>query len=462
MKKATISVFILCFCTIPSFTQIFISTNADMTVDGVVNMAIVEIDFHNNGTFNAGNGKVFFKETAASTNLILGGDSITIFNKITIDLQTQDLVLSNDIAANDSIVFTNGNCDLNGHDVNLGANGLLHGEDQNKSFVGSLGGHLIKTSNLNAPLAANPGNLGAVISTSANLGSTTIKRGHQVQTSGSGTSIRRYFDIMPTNNTGLNATLRFYYLDTELASIPEAEFKLWRQSAGTWEDMGFTTRHTTDNYVELISIDAFSRWTLTNDANALPVELIAFDVEQKGAHAALLSWSTVAEINNRGFEIQRATESFSSNGLEWFPIGFVEEEGTGNQLQHYDFLDQTPQPGLNYYRLRQIDFDGKSAFSVIKTLVFDWEEKHLLGDLYPNPYFAGADKVNLPMVTSEASHIQVQITDYSGKQLRQESYDLEAGKHLLSLNVNELTAGIYQIIFLINQERFIKRLVVQY
>ncbi len=91
----------------------------------------------------------------------------------------------------------------------------------------------------------------------------------------------------------------------------------------------------------------------------LPVELIDFKSIAKDEGIQLL-WQTASETNNEGFEIQ-----LSSDFETWQMIDFVEGQGTTSDKQQYTYLDKTPNDGVNYYRLKQIDLDGRFEFSDI-------------------------------------------------------------------------------------------------
>jgi hypothetical protein len=94
----------------------------------------------------------------------------------------------------------------------------------------------------------------------------------------------------------------------------------------------------------------------------LPVKIVSFTVKEDQNGAVLLSWVTATENNNKGFESQRSTDGYFFQELGW-------ENGHGNssQLQHYFFRDPNPVAGqINYYRLKQRDFDGKHEYSVIR------------------------------------------------------------------------------------------------
>lgn len=93
--------------------------------------------------------------------------------------------------------------------------------------------------------------------------------------------------------------------------------------------------------------------------NILPVELISFTVDSKD-NQNYLAWTTATEINNDFFSIER-----SNNGSKFAKIGKV--IGTGNSYStiDYRFVDESPESGSNYYRLKQVDYDGKYEYSDI-------------------------------------------------------------------------------------------------
>lgn len=113
--------------------------------------------------------------------------------------------------------------------------------------------------------------------------------------------------------------------------------------------------------------------------NSLPVELTTFEATINNTKEILLNWETLSEESNEGFYIQKSKE-----GDIWENIDFVEGHGTTLEKQVYTFLDENPFSGLNYYRLKQIDFDGQFEYSKIASVGF---QKTSTNDfvLYPNP-----------------------------------------------------------------------------
>ena len=120
--------------------------------------------------------------------------------------------------------------------------------------------------------------------------------------------------------------------------------------------------------------------------------------------ATRLDWQTATETDNKGFHIER-----SPDGLRWETLGFVAGQGNSSSAISYTFLDEQPIPGRNYYRLLQVDFDGKEAFSPIAQV----ELSSLPGKLtiYPNPIAAGTDCT----VTSTQEIWALRLLDVTGR-----------------------------------------------
>lgn len=95
---------------------------------------------------------------------------------------------------------------------------------------------------------------------------------------------------------------------------------------------------------------------------SLPVELTSFDIA-KAADAAILSWETASEKNNEKFIVER-----SADGIKYEQIGEVSGNGTTNETKSYKHIDSNPSLGVNYYRLKQVDFDGKYEYSPISSV----------------------------------------------------------------------------------------------
>nr|MBX2846022.1 T9SS type A sorting domain-containing protein [Saprospiraceae bacterium] len=99
----------------------------------------------------------------------------------------------------------------------------------------------------------------------------------------------------------------------------------------------------------------------------LPVELIRFDAEGDSNGNTLLNWTTASEENNDRFEIERSVD-----GVSFDTVGEVLGNGTTTETSHYVYTDYDASASGSqlFYRLRQVDFDGKSAYSDIELVNF--------------------------------------------------------------------------------------------
>jgi hypothetical protein len=106
-------------------------------------------------------------------------------------------------------------------------------------------------------------------------------------------------------------------------------------------------------------VTSFSPFTFGSEAVALPVELFRFEGEFVNNYNRII-WETASELNNDYFKVER-----SSDGFNFRSINQTKGSGISTELIAYEFLDTTFEPTINYYRLRQYDFDGREKLSDI-------------------------------------------------------------------------------------------------
>ena len=188
--------------------------------------------------------------------------------------------------------------------------------------------------------------------------------------------------------------------------------------------------------------------------SSLPVELIDFRVTALSDNSVGLDWQTASELNNLGFEIQR-----SNNSLDWETLGFVEGRGTSSEFTNYQFIDQFPNEGFNYYRLKQIDFDDGYEYSETKVVEFKNSNQDI--SVYPNPT---SDELHIDLGksfnTSNQNIIgQIQLFNSLGKLiLVTEALGTETYQ---TLQLKDYPKGFYSLVITINQEVYTKQIIVQ-
>jgi hypothetical protein len=172
----------------------------------------------------------------------------------------------------------------------------------------------------------------------------------------------------------------------------------------------------------------------------LPVSLINFSGYKSGTKNTL-RWTTANEQNSQGFEVQRA-----SDGVNYASIGFVNSAAAGGVSSSdlsYAFDDNNPgATKKQYYRLKQIDIDGRSKLSNIVMITGDKPKLLGIGGLFPNP---ASTVVNVLIDAPGRDNVTLVITDMSGKTVKQQSAGVETGSNTVPMDIAKLAAGSYLV-----------------
>lgn len=156
---------------------------------------------------------------------------------------------------------------------------------------------------------------------------------------------------------------------------------------------------------------------------AIPVELVSFKAKT-ASNTTVLTWLTASESNNQGFTIERSTD-----GTTYTAIGNVKGNGTTSAVQNYTFTDATPSNGVNYYRLRQADFNGKESLSKSVSVVFGKNTLAVRSTLVHN---------TLDVTANDATQTPLSIFNLSGQQVY--TGKVQGSQ---SIDVSALSAGMY-------------------
>lgn len=171
----------------------------------------------------------------------------------------------------------------------------------------------------------------------------------------------------------------------------------------------------------------------------VPVELTSFIGSLNGLDVQL-NWSTATELNNNGFEIQRKTDK------DFATVGFVKGNGTTTNSHNYTFVDKQLQPGAYYYRLKQIDFNGKFEFSSIVEVQVVQGMKFALLQNYPNPF---NPETAIKYAIPQDGKVTIKIYNITGKEVATlVDKDMQAGTYEVKWNGiditgNTVTSGVY-------------------
>jgi hypothetical protein len=419
---------------LPVISHAQLKNNGANIVQGTGSYIVLNnLSFENNGTFNQGAGTVVF---TGNTDAEIRGTNPPLFFSLGVNNTGSTLRLLTPITIRQHLIFTNGLVDLNNRVLTLDVNGLLMNESETNHVVDATGGYVEITRPLNAPAAENPGQLGAIITSTQDLGTVTVRRGHQSQTNGAGAgaSILRYYDISPSNNTGLNATLRFNYLDAELNGLNENLLTVWKRNGTGWVDLGRTGNNATLNFVDESAISDFTRFTLSIPGNALPLVWSSFNT-QCLTDRVRISWKTQQEQNTSLFVIRR-----SADARTWTEVATLPAAGNSSVAVNYSWSDPQPLNGKSFYQVQQKDIDSRTTLSPV--LLNDCGSEDGL-KVFPNPVLSNGW---VSMQSSSGGKVTMRLYDMKGRLLQQRQETLLAGNNQVELGMSRFANGVYSLV----------------
>ncbi|MEI9943345.1 MAG: LamG-like jellyroll fold domain-containing protein [Chitinophagaceae bacterium] len=193
------------------------------------------------------------------------------------------------------------------------------------------------------------------------------------------------------------------------------------------------------DYIDFVGINSFSTfggiWNV-NSNSVLPVTGLDVQAVPMNGIYIKVNWSTLTEINNAGFEVQRSVDGRTFNS-----IASAAGNGTTSSISRYSVNDNNVTPGvIYYYRIRQIDIDGRSMYSKIVTAQLK------PGDMYvtvmPNPVNT---TLQLQVITDRQQPVQVTFTDVLGQSLDSRKLYIPAGGSITPIDVSKYSNGTYFI-----------------
>jgi len=178
-----------------------------------------------------------------------------------------------------------------------------------------------------------------------------------------------------------------------------------------------------NGYRITFSATEFSTFYLVATGADLPVELTGFTAEALPKQKVVLNWATATETDNSHFVVEHSTD-----GRSFTELGAVAGTGESTREQGYEYLHATPVAGANYYRLRQVDFDGAETLSELRRVEVIPAGKLVV---FPNP---AMDR----LYVSGPAEGPVVVMDMNGRVVLQTQLRANSG-----LYVGELAGGVY-------------------
>jgi hypothetical protein len=173
------------------------------------------------------------------------------------------------------------------------------------------------------------------------------------------------------------------------------------------------------------------------DLQPVPVELTSFTAEA-APEGVLLKWTTASELNNHGFEVER-----SLNGIEFYTVAFIPGSGTTTETKTYSYTDDVDYKGgeIFFYRLKQVDLDGRVNYSSIVEVEFNVPKDFVLHQNYPNPF---NPSTTIKYAVPKTSLVNIKIYDLTGQEVALLVNEVkEVGTYEIKFDARNLASGVY-------------------
>ncbi len=259
-----------------------------------------------------------------------------------------------------------------------------------------------------------------------------------------------HIDVWTPNATSFNVKLVDFGANGTYAGGDDTEYEYTctPPAYSTWVSydipmsafIGLTTKA---HLAQMLFVSSTSTVYIDNvyfwSTGVLDTKLSKFTAVKK-ENTTILNWATATETNNKGFAVER-----SKNGTNWEQINFIKSIGTSANNTEYNAKDINPNKGINYYRLKMIDNDGKFSYSSTQSILFS-DKENAGFTIYPNPAksFIG---LNVEKLNGNG---QIIMTDLLGKTVKTITINNQQTNY--KLDVSNLNKGTY-FLTLVNGEK---------
>lgn len=209
----------------------------------------------------------------------------------------------------------------------------------------------------------------------------------------------------------------------------------------TWVLSGTCDASSTAAIVKRNGMNGFSIFAAAQATLPLPIELLGFSGYSVG-RVNELNWTTQTENNSDYFEVQR-----SEDGNEFYTFDKIAAAGNSVSEKNYNTTDVNPYFPITYYRLRQVDLDGKESFSPVITIESTFESDLLIHSIFPNP---SSEETSIEFSQRRNQDVAIKVYNLLGVEIFNDTYK-GLKNNIYNLNCKDWTSGFY-LITLVNEE----------
>jgi len=393
------------------------------------------------------NAAIIFNGTSlqsASFGLSIGQINYTVSN-------ASGVTLLSDLTVNGVLTLTNGNLITGSNKAILSSTGSISGAGANRWIAGNLQKNVPTaagsvTFEIGAADAYRPiviSFLAGVITGGDLTASVSQTAGDHPNISSSGLSdaksVNRFWTL---SNSGLVSADYFITFNFEATDIDAGanftNFIVKKYNGSAWSTPGTLAKTATSTQAsEGTGPAALSQFAI-GESSVLPVTISTFKGEAQGA-INILQWITSTETNNKGFQVERSADGRTFTGIAF--VNTKAESGNSTSGLGYSFDDTKPLQGISYYRLKQIDNDGKSVTSAVVSVARKVSELSVTR-MYPNP---ATTELTLLINAPKKEALRMIVSDISGKIVLATDLTVQTGANKQSISTSNFAPGTYMI-----------------
>ena len=250
--------------------------------------------------------------------------------------------------------------------------------------------------------------------------------------------LNAYLNLNATGGSAYTYRVTLHYDLALLGTVTsESNLRVASRIANTWLSDSATVINVSNRTIAGSRANtAMGIFTGTDVTAPLPVQLSYFTANVVGEDVSL-TWATASEFNNKGFELER-----SLDGVHFNYFGFVKGAGTSNRIIRYAASDKNAfdQASVLYYRLKQVDLDGKYTYSQVAVVDKNTLE-NFTSNVFPNPFVSNfMVQINTP----QSGKAELSLIDITGKVIANRTDELVVGGNLIDFTqTTEVISGVY-------------------
>lgn len=410
----------------------------------------VDLDgnFTNNGSYLSGTGTFLVDGATAQT---LGGASATSFHNLTVNAPSGVTQTSN-ITVNGVLTLTAGKVSIGNYDLSVASTGTISGGSVSSYIIatasGTLKQELTAGGSKTFPVGTPSHYMQATVALAA--GSVTdiisVRMKNNAYTQGeSGTvvtqnAVNGTWIIEEATAGGSNATVTLQWSQAlELSGFNRAFSRLAHYTGGLWEyGPSDISASGSDPYtVTRSGFTSFSPFAVSM-LDALPVRWLSFSGKNESQNNYIY-WTVSDQVNNEYFEVQA-----SADGANFLAIGRVRGALNANGVLEYFFIHKNVKSSLMYYRIKQVDMDGRFTYSPVLRVAKGSMGTDLV-KLSPNPVI---NQANLSVTSTIAEDIVIRISNSTGLPVYCQKFQLQKGYNSFGIDFDNQPPGVYFLEFL--------------